>query len=589
MTTKILNYQPMKEFIAIFSPQWWTLKNSLLRSDRAAYIKSLFILLMGTGFWFFVLHYLPPLLTRLQGMEGNVGNIIALKGISLLLMIIFFLLIFSSLLVSINDFYLSPDLPVILSSPVSWDNIFLSKWFGTSVKSSWMIIFAVLPVFIALGLFYETPGSYYLLLFPVLLMFVLIPSGIGVITGIFLIGIVPAKRAKNIFIFLGLLILVIIFLLFRFLRPERFANPEWFANLTIFISAMKMPVSEFLPSTWVAEILTPFFIARGGTPVFFVLLLFFSSWVSIIFGSFLFNSFYYNGLIKSQLTHKPWLVSSKDPHIGFWSYFSARFIFSTFLRVILFFFRGSRGALAEKDIVTFIRNVGQSSQLLLLFAITAIYLFSIKALPVDWGSTISVKLRYIISFFNIGLVGFVITAVATRLVLPAVGSEGRAFWIIRVSPLSMREFLWNKFLTAFLPLIILAEGLIVVSNIFLGVNAWFMILSIGTCSVLVASITGLAVGLGAYNARFSPEDTNREQSGFQGTAFMLSAFALIIITILLEIIPASGLFMKEISRSALTFKGWSTIGLLFLSALVLNVTVLWVLMRMGEKRLLTME
>jgi len=579
----------MKEFVAIFSPQWWTLKNRLLRSDRAAYIKSLFILLMGAGFWFIALHYLPALLTRLQGMEGNVGNIIALKGISLLLMIIFFLMIFSSLLVSINEFYLSPDLPVILSSPVSWDNIFFSKWLGTSVKSSWMIIFAVLPVFIALGLFYKTPGSYYLLLFPILLMFVLIPSGIGVIIGIFLMGIVPAKRAKNIFVFLGLLILVIIFLLFRFLRPERFANPEWFANLTIFISAMKMPVSEFLPSTWVAEALTPFFIAGGGTPVFFVILLFFTSWVSIIVGGFLFNSFYYNGLVKSQLTHKPLLVSSDDLNTGIGSYFSARFIFSTFLRVILFFFRGSSAALAEKDIVTFIRNVGQSSQVLLLFAITVIYLFSIKALPVDWGSTISIKLRYIISFFNIGLVGFVITAVATRLVLPLVGSEGRAFWIIRVSPLSMRKFLWNKFFTAFVPLTIFAEGLIVISNIFLGVNAWFMILSIGTCSVLVASITGLAVGLGASNSRFSPEDINRGQSGFQGTAFMLSAFALIILTVLLEIIPASELFMKEISRSVLTFKGWSTIGLLFLSVLVLNFTVLLVLMRMGEKRLLTME
>jgi hypothetical protein len=153
----------------------------------------------------------------------------------------------------------------------------------------------------------------------------------------------------------------------------------------------------------------------------------------------------------------------------------------------------------------------------------------------------------------------------------------------------MSQFLWNKFFTAFLPLIILAGGLIVISNIFLGVNTWFMALSISTCLILVASITGLAVGIGAYNAGFSVEDANKEQSGFQGTAFMLSSFAVIIMTILLEIIPASGLFMKEISRSALTVKGWSMIGLLFLSVLVLNVMVLWLAMRIGEKRLVSME
>lgn len=579
----------MKEFIAIFSPQWWTFKNRLLRSNRSAYVKSLFVLLMGTGFWFIALHFLPTLLTRLQGMDGNIGNIIALKGISLLLMIIFFLLIFSSLLVSINDFYLSPDLPVILSSPVSWDNIYLSKWLGTSIKSSWMIIFAALPVFIALGLSYKAPCSYYLVLFPVLLMFVIIPSGIGILTGIFLMGIVPAKRAKNIFIFLGILIVVIIFLLFRFLRPERFANPEWFANLTIFISEMRMPVSVLLPSTWVAETLTPFFIAKGGTPLFFMLLLFFTSCVSVIFGSLLFNSFYYKGLVKSQQTHKPLLISLDAQQKGFGGYLSSGFIFSKFLRMVLFLFRGSRGALAEKDMVSFIRNVGQSSQVLLLFAITVIYLFSIKALPVEWGSMVSLKLRYIISFVNIGLVGFIISAIATRLVLPSVGSEGRAFWIIRVSPLSMSQFIWNKFFIAFLPLIVLAEGLIVISNIFLGVNMWFMALSISTCLMLVVSITGLAVGIGAYNAGFSIEDANKGQSGFQGTAFMLSSFAVIIVTILLEVIPASGLFMQEISRSALTLKGWSVIGLLFLSVSILNVIVLWTAMRTGEKRLLTME
>jgi ABC-2 type transport system permease protein len=579
----------MKEFIAIFSPQWWTFKNRLIRSDRSAYAKSIFIFLMGAGFWFIALHFLSILLTRLQGVEGNVGNIIALKGLSLFLMLIFFLLIFSSLLVSINNFYLSSDLPVILSSPVSWDNIYLSKWLETAIKSSWMILFAVLPVFIALGLSYKAHGSYYLFLFPVLLTFVLIPSGIGVFISIFLMGIVPAKRAKNIFVFLGLLILVIVFLLFRFLRPERFANPEWFANLTIFISEMKLPVSVLLPSTWLTETLTPFFIAKGGTPIFFMLLLFFTSCVLIIFGNWLFNAFYYNGLVKSQQTQKPWLTSSEDLQQGPGAYFSFRFLFSKFLKVISFFFRGYRGALVEKDVVTFTRSIGQSSQVLLLFAIIVIYLFSIKALPVDWGTFVSLKLRYIISFFNIGLVGFVITAVATRLVLPSVNSEGPAFWIIRVSPLSMRNFIWNKFFTAFSPLFILTQALIVISNIFLGVKAWFMALSLGTCSVLVMSITGLAIGMGAYNARFSPQDANKEQAGFQSTAYMLSAFAVIIITILLEIIPTAGMFMQDISKTALTFKGWALIILLFLAVLVINFSVLWVAMRMGEKRLVSIE
>ena len=89
----------MKELIAIFSPQWWTFKNRLFRSDRTAYVKSLFVLLLGTGFWVIALHFLTDMLTRLQDFEGGIGNIIALKGLSVLLMLVFFLLILRRFLI----------------------------------------------------------------------------------------------------------------------------------------------------------------------------------------------------------------------------------------------------------------------------------------------------------------------------------------------------------------------------------------------------------------------------------------------------------------------------------------------------------
>jgi ABC-2 type transport system permease protein len=567
----------MRELVTIFSPQWWTFKNRLLRSGRTAYIKALFMLILGGGFWAAALHYLTIILTRLQGMEGGIGIVIALKGLSLLLMLVFFLLIFSSMLSGINNFYLSSDLPIVLSSPVSWENIYLSKWLETSVKSSWMILFAVLPGFIALGLVLKTPVTYYIILLPVLTIFVMVPVGIGIMISIILMALVPAKRARNIFVFLGLLIVALLFLLFRFLKPERFANPEWFANLTIFLSEMKLPVSVFLPSMWATESLVPFFRTGGGEPFFYLSLLLFTSGAFIVIGNWLFRAFFYSGMIKAQHSRSSLAGTYKEGAGGLG------------LSFCLFFAKGYRKALFEKDIVTFFRNVRQSSQLLLLFAIIIIYLFSIKSLPLEWGTYLSLQLKYVISFLNIGLVAFVITAVAARIVLPSVENEGRAFWIIRVSPVSMRGFLWSKFMMAFFPLLLLSQMLIVISNILLGVKIWFMLLSTGTCLVLVASITALAIGIGAYNARFSPAETDREQTGFQGTSFMLLAFAVILMTIMLEIIPTLSMFMKEVSESLLTFTGWAIIGTLLSAVFILNSLVIWVAMRMGEKKLTAME
>ena len=69
------------------------------------------------------------------------------------------------------------------------------------------------------------------------------------------------------------------------------------------------------------------------------------------------------------------------------------------------------------------------------------------------------------------MAAFVLSAVAVRFVFPAVSAEGAAFWIVRTSPVSMKAFLWSKFWTGLVPVLVLAEALTVVSNQFLGVGA----------------------------------------------------------------------------------------------------------------------
>ena len=68
------------------------------------------------------------------------------------------------------------------------------------------------------------------------------------------------------------------------------------------------------------------------------------------------------------------------------------------------------------------------------------------------------------SFLNMGLAGFVLAAVSVRFIFPAVSSEGGAFWIIRSSPLSLGRFMWSKFGMYIIPMLLLGEVLIVVTN-----------------------------------------------------------------------------------------------------------------------------
>jgi len=123
--------------------------------------------------------------------------------------------------------------------------------------------------------------------------------------------------------------------------------------------------------------------------------------------------------------------------------------------------------MVEKDVRAFFRDNTQWSQLLLLAALVVVYLYNFSVLPLEKSPIRLEYLRNELAFLNMGLAGFVLSAVSVRFIFPAVSSEGGAFWVIRSSPLSLGRFLWGKFLLYILPMVLLAEALVILSNYFL--------------------------------------------------------------------------------------------------------------------------
>ena len=81
------------------------------------------------------------------------------------------------------------------------------------------------------------------------------------------------------------------------------------------------------------------------------------------------------------------------------------------------------------------------------------------------------------AFLNLGLAGFVMATVAARFVFPAVSSEGAAFWIIRTAPITYRDFLWSKFWSGLVPLLLMSLTLTVVANEFLAVAPFLKVVT----------------------------------------------------------------------------------------------------------------
>ncbi len=100
--------------------------------------------------------------------------------------------------------------------------------------------------------------------------------------------------------------------------------------------------------------------------------------------------------------------------------------------------------------------------------------------------------------------------------------------MLRSSPLTPRELLWAKFWGGFVPLVVVAETLVVVSNRMLHSTALLNVLSIASVLCLSAAIVGLAVGLGAVYPRFDAADGTEVAAGYAGILFMMFYSALVL-------------------------------------------------------------
>ena len=162
----------------------------------------------------------------------------------------FSLLIFSGILTSLSKLYLSKDLPLVHSMPVSREKIFLARWMESTLDSSWMVFVYSLPLFLSYGIVYKAGAFYYAMVGLNILPFCLIASSLSALVVMMAAVFLPAGRIRSVFFFLGLFLFLLLLISFRLMRPERFANPQSFTTILLSLKGLESSHSPFLPTTW---------------------------------------------------------------------------------------------------------------------------------------------------------------------------------------------------------------------------------------------------------------------------------------------------------------------------------------------------
>jgi ABC-2 type transport system permease protein len=512
---------PDPGLLHLLLPKYLTARVRALAGERGRTARWLLLGGFGVLFWAFIFGMVFRLLRYFRDVQ-EIGPLLAGKLLGLILIGFFSILLLSNVITALSSFFLARDLDLLVAAPVDWLELYGAKLLETLVHSSWMVVLMAIPLFAAYGVVYHGGLFFPLVAVGLLVPFLLIPTALGSAVTLLLVNIFPARRTRDILSVIAILTASGIVLLFRLVRPERFARPEGFRSLVDFITLLRTPTSPFLPSEWVQRATMAWLTYRTDLLPWY--LLWSTAAAAIVLGGALHWALYPQGFSKAQESAERWARGNKLRRFGEW-------VLSP-LGIL-------RRELVLKELRLFFRDTTQWSQLLLLAVLVVVYVFNIKFLPLK-GDGMTFFLRNVVPFLNLVLAGFVLASIAARFIFPGVSLEGRTLWLLRSSPMSVRDLLWSKFWVGTLPLLVLALVIVGVTNYLLQVSAFMFVVSTVTIALMTFALAGLALGFGTMFPQFETENAAQIPTSFGGLLFMMTSIAVIGGVVVLEARPVYG-------------------------------------------------
>ena len=511
---------------------------------------------------------LDVMVARLPHMEPAVGG---LRDV--LILVLFYVLGISCQLVALAHVYLGRDLNFLGTVPLSRAQLFVFKWFEVGVIAGWMPILFGAAVLFGFGAHAQAPPLFYVGATVALLLLTAVLAAAAIAATSLLVSVFPANRARDVMVFLTLILLTALYVLARRLHPERLLNAAHVEALAKSLLPAQPRLSPAFPPAWAAEMLGALLRNAGAAALAPAVQLVAATVGVAGIGFLAFGATFPRALSNTLTARGRWLAGNG---VG------VRLLY----RTTAWLPRGV-GAVVRKDWLQFARDTTQWSQLVLLASLVLIYLLNVSQLPVEEihiGGLDAPARVHLLALVNLVGVGFVLAAVALRFLFAAVSLEGKALWAANSAPLSGMAFLLAK-VAAGMPLLWGFGALLVGgSGALLGAKLAWQVFTLGIMSLLCLALSGLGVGLGALLPNFAADTPARIVSGLGGLIFMVSALLLVVVFLGLLAFPAWVL----LQGAAAPWHGYLAAGL-GLVAVGLAVGVGWLPLAWGATALTQRE
>ncbi len=451
------------------------------------------------GFRFF-----EELASTVVGVGGlSLSDLIMARMLSVFALVLFVMLVFSNVLVSFSTLYRSREVWYLIASPISLSTFFLGRFYECVAFTSWASAFLGSPVMLAYGLESSAAAIFYLALLAFYLPFVVIPAAIGSVVTITAVRFLSRHR-RPVWLGIASAALVGVFVLFRAqVGPADAESTPSFQSLIVMLTKVQSP---FLPSTWLSQGILDATTGAIGESLFYFLLLLSNALVLVWIATLAAERWFYAGW--SSLAGGSAVKSNR------------RLVVSRVLDRLLRHLPEPTRSLVSKDIKLFWRDPAQWSQFVLFFGIMALYVANLGGARSFAGQE---SWRALGTLLNLGASMLILASLTTRFVFPLVSLEGRRFWILGLSPVTLRHIMWQKFWLSVGTTSFFTVGLAVLSAIRLDLDRTAFVLSVAGMIATTVALSGLAVGLGSLYPNFQEDNPARIVSGMGGTLnFLLS-------------------------------------------------------------------
>jgi ABC-2 type transport system permease protein len=498
----------------------------------------------------------------------------------LIVSVSFIVILMTSFGVLLQALYLAHDMDFLLAAPIPIKAVFLTKLIQAILSNLVIIGVFGIPVLFGMGV----SGKYHLLYFPLVLVVLaflsLSAAGIASLLVMAVVRIFPAKRVAEVLAFVGAVISITLSQIGNFTRGSGLGTitAEQISKGNGVLSTLR---SGWSPLSWAGQALVDMGEGRWLSGTFFLLLT-----LGLCGGVFWLalngaQHLYYSGWASVQTG------TQRKKTARATGQYEKKSIKADFLQRFL---PSQVRAILVKDFLELRRDLRNMSQVVTPMILGILYSVMILRSggnpPAGQGEAPQIfmeVLRTAMMYGSVGIALFVGSSLLSRLALMSFSMEGKSYWIIKTSPVKVKNLILGKFLIAYLPSLSLGWLFLMGIAVLQKTRLVIVLYGFPVVAFVFAGMVGINLAFGIRGAKFNWSDPRKMAGGVAVFFGGLASLFYLLLCLILFFAPPIGFPLLQLSEGAGQIAGLLTGGIFSLLCAVLPP--LWVrgrIDRMGE-------